>query len=81
MSIDSDTFVDAVTEAFDISDGNLALDTQFKTLEQWDSLASVSTVAMVYANYDVQISGNELVGCTTVADILELVTAKLPATA
>ena len=73
MSIDRDAFVGNVKEAFDVPDADMNLETEFQRLEQWDSLASVSTVAMVYEHYDVQISGDELVGCRTVGDILTLV--------
>ncbi len=73
VSIDQQEFVENVKEAFDIPDAPMALDTRFQQLEQWDSLASVSTVAMVYAHYDVQVSGDELVACSTVGDILSLV--------
>lgn len=73
MSIDRSAFVDNIKDAFDLPDADMSLDTAFQELEQWDSLASVSTVAMVYEHYDVQISGDELVGCRTVGDILALV--------
>lgn len=59
--------------------GGLALDdqTMIRQLKGWDSVASVSVVAMIYAEYDVQISGDELVGCETVGKLAELVRSKL----
>lgn len=73
MNIDRSAFVNNVKEAFDLPDMDMTLDTRFQRLEQWDSLASVSTVAMLYEHYDVQITGDELVACRTVGDLLELV--------
>ena len=55
----------------------LSDDTCFRELETWDSIASVSVVAMIYAEYDVQVSGDELVGCETAAQLAALVQGKL----
>jgi len=52
-------------------------DVRFQDLEKWDSIASVSIVAMIYAEYDVQISGDELVSCETVDQLTNIVRGKL----
>ena len=77
MSIDPNEFQESLKEAFDDRVKELTLDTRFRELEAWDSLASVSTVAMVYAEFDVQISGDELTACGTVAELKLLVEEKL----
>ena len=69
-------FVDNMLEAFDNRIDELSLDTKFRELEEWDSLTALSTVAMIYAEYDVQISGAKLVKCETVGDLMELVRKK-----
>lgn len=42
-------------------------------LSPWDSLAIVSTIALVDEVYGVLISGRQLADCVTVADLLKLV--------
>ncbi len=78
LSFDPELFRQSLAAAL-ATDGSLVLDpdTEFRELSVWDSIASVSIVAMVYAEYDVQISGEELMRCTTVASISDLVEAKL----
>ena len=76
MSLDQDAFVENVRNAFDVPDADITPDTEFQLLAEWDSLASVSTVAMVLSEYDVQITGDELVACRTVGDILALVESR-----
>lgn len=44
----------------------------------WDSLAIVSTIALVDDCFGVMLSGQALMGCTTVADIQALVDAARP---
>lgn len=39
----------------------------------WDSLALVSTIALVDECYDVQLDGTALAGCATIADIEQLI--------
>lgn len=76
VSLDQNAFVENVRNAFDVPDADIGLDTEFQSLDEWDSLASVSTVAMVLSEYDVQITGDELVACRTVGDILSLVESR-----
>lgn len=70
------TFIDNMLEAFDNRVEELSLDTKFRELEEWDSLTALSTVAMIYAEYDVQISGAKLAKCETVGDLMKLVQQK-----
>lgn len=72
-ALDTDEFVDNINDAFELRSDPMSLDTEFQSLEAWDSLASVSTIAMVYAHYDVEVSGDELLACERVSDILALV--------
>ena len=52
-----------------------------KALAQWDSLAAVSTLAMILTEYDCQISGDELHACEALGDLYELVKARTAADA
>jgi acyl carrier protein len=79
-SFNPESFRASLTDAL-APDGSLTLlpETKIRTLSVWDSIASVSIVAMVYAEYDVQISGKELMGCETVSAVSDLVAEKLAA--
>jgi acyl carrier protein len=75
--INHEQFVHAIKDALEKPPENLGLSTVLRELESWDSLTSVMLVAEIYADYRVQISGDEMSGCRTVADLMSLVEAKL----
>jgi len=75
--IDSQKFIAAVETAFEQRVPGVTLETAFREIPEWDSLASVMIVAEIYADYGVQISGEELETCRTVADLKTLVEGKL----
>jgi acyl carrier protein len=64
-----------------IEPGSLNPDTEFTTLEEWDSLAALSVLAMVDAEYETEISGNELRNSKTLRDLFTIVHSKKAATA
>lgn len=70
-------FIYSIKDAFEEPPENLGLSTVLRELGGWDSLTSVMLVAEIYADYRVQISGEEMSGCRTVADLMALVEAKL----
>ncbi len=75
--MDSSVFLSNMLDAFDDRVDEFTLETRFREISEWDSLASVSTVAMIYAEYDVQISGAELTGCETLNELMSLVQNKI----
>jgi len=56
---------------------NITLDTKLHSLGAWDSLAILSTLAMVDSEYSVQISGIEVNSASTVRDIANIVAKKI----
>ncbi|NEQ54712.1 MAG: acyl carrier protein [Leptolyngbya sp. SIO3F4] len=71
-------FQERLTEAVDPSGAvTLGGETRLRDLDTWDSITAVSTVAMIYAEYDVQVSGDDLINCETVDDLFALVRDKL----
>lgn len=50
--------------------------TVMRNLPQWDSLAVLTTVAMIDAEYEVLITTNELADQQTVEDLFKLVNSK-----
>ena len=73
----ADEFVRNFEEAVEgVEPNSLSPDTEFAELEEWDSLAALSVLAMVDAEYDSEISGNELRTCKTLADLFAVVQSK-----
>lgn len=75
--IDQSKFLQSVETAFQQRVFGVTLETVFRDLPEWDSLSSVMVVAEVYADYGVQISGDELETCHTLADLYALIESKL----
>lgn len=50
--------------------------TDFRSLEQWDSLAVLATLAMADAEYGVAVTAREILGCATLADLHRLVISR-----
>jgi acyl carrier protein len=61
----------------DIKPGSITAETNFRNdIETWDSLAVLSVLAMIDSEYDKAISGEELLKCSTVKDVFDLVLSK-----
>jgi len=68
-------FVSKFAEQFD-SVGITPL-TRYKDLEEWDSLAVLSIVAMVNSNYNVELIGADIRKAVTVEDLYKLVISRM----
>ena len=69
-----------LAEAMNVACGVvLDADTNFRELEVWDSITLITILAMIFDEYDVQISGNEMRDCESVADLAECVHKKIGA--
>jgi acyl carrier protein len=76
-NINTKAFIGSVKDAFGKPPDNIDPTSVFRELGGWDSLTSVMLVAEIYAKFQVHISGDEMSGCRTVADLMSLVEAKL----
>jgi acyl carrier protein len=76
-TIDQIKFLGDVETAFEQRVTGVTLETPFRQIPEWDSLASVMIVAQIYADHGVQISGEELESCHTLADLKTLIELKL----
>lgn len=74
--IDPEQFISAVRDAFEQPPEHLSLASVLRELDGWDSLTSVMLVAEIYADYRVQISGDEMRGCRTIGDLVAAVEKK-----
>jgi len=59
-----------------IEPNSLTPETAFTELPEWDSLAALSILAMVDAEYDTEISCKELRGCRTLHELFDVVKSK-----
>ena len=57
-------------ETLDTEEGVLTPETSLDTVEEWDSIAMLSLIAMLDEAFDKTITGKELKELKTVADIL-----------
>ena len=64
-----------VLEDTDIS--TLTPDTNFRELDEWSSLAALSTMAMVNNEYDVELTAEEMRNNTTFIDLFNVVKSHL----
>lgn len=75
--MDAAQFIDQLKEVLEMEDEELTLDTEFRSLELWDSLAYLSTIAMIDDEYGVIVSAAEFNTLKTVGDIAKAIEAKL----
>lgn len=64
-------FIELFKETLEIEQDTVHLDTVFRELEQWDSLAFLSVIAMIDEEYDVVIEGNDFKKLITISDLIE----------
>lgn len=55
-----------------LSAGTLRGDENLEELENWDSTALISLIVLAETSNNVHISPEQVVGCSTVADLLRL---------
>jgi len=65
-------FLLEMDEILDLKPGTLRGHEKLEDLKNWDSTALISLIAMAETNNSAQIAPDEVVGCSTVADLLRL---------
>ena len=53
--MDIQTFIEKFAEAVDVDASVLTAETEFRNLDEWDSVAYISVLAMMDEEYDIQI--------------------------
>ena len=76
--MDIKEFISNFAEQFDDLDASvLTPETEFKQLEDWNSLVALSVIAMIDEEYDVTVKGNDITGANTIQDLYNTVSEKL----
>ena len=71
------TFIQNFFEQLDDTDRDqIAPDVKFKELDEWDSLTSLSIIAMVDEEYNVKLTGTDLRDSITIANLFSLVQSR-----
>ena len=75
--MDIKEFVSNFASQFDDTDEAVfTAETRFRDIEEWSSLIALSIIAMVDEEYDVTLSGDDIINSDTVEDIFNKVVAK-----
>jgi acyl carrier protein len=60
----------------DIPHGSIQQGVHYKDIENWSSMHALMLMAMVDNEYDVLLSGEDMVQCLTVDDLFEVIKSK-----
>jgi acyl carrier protein len=76
--MDLNIFIKNFEEAIEgIEQGSITPETEFKKIEQWNSLAVLTLMAMVDSEFGVELTVDEIVKkCNTVSQLFELIISK-----
>lgn len=61
-----------IEECMDLDIGTINADDELDSFEEWDSVTALSIIAMVDERFHKMLSGDDLKGAKTVADILKM---------
>lgn len=68
------TFIENFADQFDDMDvSELSSQTEFKELDDWNSLVALSVIAMIDEEYDVTIKGEDIRNAKTIEDLFTIV--------
>lgn len=72
-----DNFIENLKMGIDaIADLNVTPETNLTSLEEWDSLALLSTIAVITSEYGVLLTANEINTNSTIQKLFDFVMAK-----
>ncbi|MBQ9475960.1 MAG: acyl carrier protein [Bacteroidales bacterium] len=70
-------FIEKFAEQFDETDASeIQASTDFKELDEWSSLISLSIIAMIDEEYDVALKGKDILDANTVEDLYNTVKSR-----
>jgi acyl carrier protein len=73
-----DTFFDYFFEELDETDiENINIKTDFKNIEEWDSLVALSIIAMIDEEFEILVTGSDMMKSTTIEELYNLILSKL----
>lgn len=71
--MDTTAFLEQMKDVLDVDDRELDLNDVFTEYDEWDSLAYLSTIAMIDDEYGVVINANEFRQLKTLGDLVKAI--------
>ncbi len=69
-----DTFINQFKSIFEVTpDDEFSGNTDFKALDEWDSLMALETIIMIDEVYEVELDGDDISNSTTIEDLFKIV--------
>ena len=73
-----DEFIQLFAEQFDTTDpSEFKADTEYRELDEWSSLISLSVIAMVDEVFDIALKGKDILNTTTIEDLYHTVMSRM----
>lgn len=70
-------FIEDLKENVDaFEDAALTPETDFSSLEEWDSIALLSVMSMIAFEYRANVKNEEILSCKTISELYELVSSR-----
>lgn len=71
--MDIKDFIEKFAEAIETDASNLTMETEFRSLDDWNSLAVLSVIVMLDEEYGLQIENKDFKELETIADIVDYI--------
>jgi acyl carrier protein len=72
--MDESKFLNDFSEIFDETNASeLSMDTEFKNLDEWSSIAALGLLAVMEEEYEAELSSKDIEKSTTIRDIYNIV--------
>ena len=73
----TEEFLENFANLFDETDpSEITLSTEFRNLDEWSSLITLSVIAMADEEYDVKLKGDDIKNAETVEDLYNIIKDK-----
>jgi acyl carrier protein len=64
-------------ELEDVELNSIDTSTDFKNIDKWDSLVALSIIAMIDEEFEIRVTGSDLIKSKTIEDLYNLIQNKL----
>jgi len=75
--MEEEKFLEQFIAQFDDEPTGVTIDTDFRDIDDWDSLTALGVISMIDDEYNVKLSGEELKSSNSVRDIFNIVKTKV----
>jgi acyl carrier protein len=75
--MEQEKFLEQFIAQFDDEPTGVTMDTDFRDIDDWDSLTALGVISMIDDEYNVKLSGEELKSLKSIRDIFNIVKTKI----